>query len=202
LQTFLFTIDRISTWVGKSFAWFIVLLTCVASYEIFVRKLFRAPTEWAFDVNWMLYGSLFMMAGAYTLARNGHVRGDFVYRAWPPRWQAGTDLVCYILFFFPGMLAFVYSGYSEAAYSLSLNEKSMFSPWGPIIWPIKMVIPIVGVLMVVQGLAEVIRCLICLKRGSWPQRLHDAEELEKIILEEAERKRAAADAGHSGERAV
>jgi TRAP-type mannitol/chloroaromatic compound transport system permease small subunit len=150
----------------------------------------------------MLYGSLFMMAGAYALARNSHVRGDFIYRSWSPRRQAAMDLVLFILFFFPGMLAFVYSGYSEAAYSFSISEKSMFSPFGLIIWPVKMLIPITGVLMVMQGIAEVIRCLICLKTGSWPQRLHDAEELEKVILEEAERKRAAEEAGRAAQRAV
>jgi TRAP-type mannitol/chloroaromatic compound transport system permease small subunit len=191
VQGLLFTIDRISTWVGKTFAWCIVALTLVASYEIFVRKLFRAPTEWAFDASWMLYGTLFMMAGAYALARNAHVRGDFLYRAWRPRRQAAMDLVLYILFFFPGMIAFVYVGYSEAAYSLSIKEKSMFSPFGLIIWPVKMLIPIAGALMVLQGIAEVLRCIMCLRSGQWPPRLHDAEETEKLILEEAERKRRA-----------
>ena len=195
---FLFLIDRISTWVGKTFAWFIVILTLVASYEIFVRKLFRAPTTWAFDASWMLYGSMFMMAGAYALARNGHVRGDFLYRSWRPRIQATMDLVLYFLFFVPGMIAFVYSGFDEASYSLSINEKSMFSPFGLIIWPIKMLIPITGVLMLMQGLAEVIRCIMCLKTGEWPQRLHDAEELDKLILEEAERKRKAEEEAPAG----
>lgn len=200
MQKFLFTIDRISTWTGKSFAWLIIALMLVGSYEIFVRKLFRAPTTWAFDATWMLYGSLFMMAGAYALSRNAHVRGDFLYRAWPPRRQAGMDLVLYFLFFFPGMLAFVYSGYAEAAYSLQINEKSMFSPFGLIIWPIKMLIPITGVLMVMQGAAEVIRCIICLRTGEWPQRLHDAEELDKLILAEAERKRLAEQGALPGSR--
>jgi TRAP-type mannitol/chloroaromatic compound transport system permease small subunit len=139
----------------------------------------------------MLYGTLFMMAGAYALSRNAHVRGDFVYRAWPPRRQAGLDLVLYFLFYFPGMIAFVYAGYGFAELSRRMNEHSNASPNGPIIWPFKWLIVIVGVLMVVQGIVEVLRCLVCLRNGEWPKRLHDVEELDKIILEEAEKKKLA-----------
>ena len=134
----------------------------------------------------MLYGTLFMMAGAYTLSRNGHVRGDFLYRAWPPRTQARWTWCSIFLFFFPGMLAFVYAGYGFAKLSWLMNEHSSASPNGPIVWPFKWLIPIVGVLMVMQGIVEVIRCVMCIRTGEWPKRLHDVEELDKIMLEKAE----------------
>ncbi|MBL8586295.1 MAG: TRAP transporter small permease subunit [Bradyrhizobiaceae bacterium] len=191
MNRILLFVDGISTWVGKTFAWCILLLTFTTSYEVFARYMFGAPTDWAFDASYMLYGTLFMMAGAYTLSRNGHVRGDFLYRAWRPRTQATSDLILYVLFFFPGMLAFIYSGYSFAKLSYMMNEHSAASPDGPIVWPFKWLIPIVGCLMVLQGLVEVIRCIICIRTGEWPKRLHDVEETEKIMLEEAEKARLA-----------
>jgi TRAP-type mannitol/chloroaromatic compound transport system permease small subunit len=151
-----------------------------------MRYLFLAPTEWAFDASYMLYGTLFMLAGAYTLSRNGHVRGDFIYRAWPPRRQAKWDLVLYFLFFFPGMLAFIYAGYGYAKLSWMMKEHSSASPFGPPVYHFKSLIPIVGVLMVMQGIVEVIRCIQCIQTGEWPKRLHDVEELEKVMLEKAE----------------
>ena len=191
MNRILLFVDGISTWVGKTFAWCILLLTFTTSYEVFARYMFGAPTDWAFDASYMLYGTLFMMAGAYTLSRNGHVRGDFLYRAWRPRVQATSDLILYVLFFFPGMLAFIYSGYSFAKLSYMMNEHSAASPDGPIVWPFKWLIPIVGCLMVLQGIVEVIRCIICIRTGEWPKRLHDVEETEKIMLEEAEKARLA-----------
>lgn len=191
MNRILLFIDGISTWVGKTFAWCILVLTFTTSYEVFARYMFGAPTDWAFDASYMLYGTLFMMAGAYTLSRNGHVRGDFLYRAWRPRTQATSDLILYVLFFFPGMLAFIYSGYSFAKLSYMMNEHSAASPDGPIVWPFKWLIPIVGCLMVLQGIVEVIRCIICIRTGEWPKRLHDVEETEKIMLEEAEKARLA-----------
>jgi TRAP-type mannitol/chloroaromatic compound transport system permease small subunit len=158
---------------------------------VFARYMFGAPTDWAFDASYILYGTLFMMGGAYALSRNGHVRGDFLYRAWHPRRQAAMDLILYLLFFFPGMLAFVYSGYNFAELSRRMNEHSSASPNGPIVWPFKWLIPIVGCLMVLQGVVEVMRCIRCLKTGEWPARLHDVEELEKVILTDAEQKKAA-----------
>jgi TRAP-type mannitol/chloroaromatic compound transport system permease small subunit len=186
MDRLLFLVDEISTWVGKIFAWCIVILTFTTSYDVFMRYLFRAPTEWAFDVSYMLYGTLFMMAGAYALSRNGHVRGDFIYRSWSPRRQAKWDLVLYFLFFFPGMLAFIYAGYGYARLSWLTNEHSSASPFGPPVYHFKALIPIVGVLMVMQGVVEVIRCVQCIRTGEWPKRLHDVEELEKVILEKAE----------------
>ena len=191
MNRILLFVDGISTWVGKTFAWCILLLTFTTSYEVFARYMFGAPTDWAFDASYMLYGTLFMMAGAYTLSRNGHVRGDFLYRAWRPRVQATSYLILYVLFFFPGMLAFIYSGYSFAKLSYMMNEHSAASPDGPIVWPFKWLIPIVGCLMVLQGLVEVLRCIICIRTGAWPERLHDVEETEKIMLEEAEKARLA-----------
>ena len=184
----LFLVDGISAWVGRTFAWCILLLTAAMSYEVFARYVFRAPTEWAFDASYMLYGTLFMMAGPYTLARNGHVRGDFLYRNWRPRTQATSDLILYMLFFFPGMLAFVYAGYDFAKMSWLMNEHSAASPNGPPVYYFKTLIPITWVLMLLQGLAETARCIICIRTGQWPARLHDVEELENVILEEVKEK--------------
>jgi TRAP-type mannitol/chloroaromatic compound transport system permease small subunit len=184
MQRLLILVDQISTWVGKTFAWCIVILTFATCYEVLSRRFFHHPTTWAFDASYILYGTLFMMAGAYTLCRNGHVRGDFLYRSWSPRVQAGMDLLLFLLFFFPGMLAFVYAGWDFALRSWLENEHSAYSPEGPPIYPFKMLIPVTGVLMLLQGVAEVIRCIVCLKTGAWPQRLHDVEELEKVILEQ------------------
>ncbi len=187
MDRLLFLVDEISTWVGKIFGWCILILTFTTSYEVFARYMFGAPTDWAFDASYMLYGTLFMMAGAYALSRNGHVRGDFLYRAWSPRTQARWDLVLYLLFFFPGMLAFIYAGFGFAKLSWLMNEHSSASPNGPPVYHFKALIPIVGVLMVMQGVVEVIRCIMCIRTGEWPKRLHDVEELEKIMLEDAEK---------------
>jgi TRAP-type mannitol/chloroaromatic compound transport system permease small subunit len=184
LQRLLLPVDRVSTIVGQFFAWSVLLLTLAVSYEVFSRYVLGAPTDWAFDASYILYGILFIMAGAYALARNAHVRGDFLYRAWSPRRQAGMDLVLYLLFFFPGIIAFIYSGYGFAAQSWFSHEHSAYSPAGPPIYHYKTIIPVTGILLLLQGIVEVVRCLICLKTGGWPQRLHDVEELEKLILEQ------------------
>lgn len=184
----LFVIDQISTQVGHLFSWSIILLTAAMTYEVIVRYVFNAPTTWAFDASYMLYGLLFMTAGAYTLARNGHVRGDFIYRAWPPRRQAGMDLALYILFFFPGILAFIYAGFGFARMSWIMNEHSSASPSGPPVYHFKTLIPITGALMLIQGLAETLRCVMCLRSGEWPRRMHDVEELENVLMEEVKEK--------------
>jgi TRAP-type mannitol/chloroaromatic compound transport system permease small subunit len=186
MHKYLLAIDSLSTWVGKTFAWSIVLLTFAVSYEVFVRYAFNAPTTWAFDASYILYGTLFMMGGAYTLSRNGHVRGDFIYRMWPIRRQAAVDLVLYCMFYVPAMAAFVYSGWDFFWLSFRMNEHSAFSPEGPIIWPFKFLIPLVGVLMLLQGFAEIMRCIETIQTGKVPSKLHDVEELEKQILAEAE----------------
>ncbi|WP_198377023.1 TRAP transporter small permease subunit [Neoroseomonas rubea] len=182
LQSALLGIDRLSTFVGKTFAWSILVLTFAVVYEIVMRYAFRAPTSWAYDVSYMLYGTLFMMAGAYALSRNGHVRGDFLYRNFKPTTQAKFDLVLYVAFFFPAIFAFMISGWSFAHISFLQNERSMFSPTGPVIWPFKFLIPVVGVLLLLQGVVEVVRCIRCIRTGAWPDRLSDVEELEQKIL--------------------
>jgi TRAP-type mannitol/chloroaromatic compound transport system permease small subunit len=192
VQRILLGIDRLSTWVGQTFAWAILALTFVVVYEVVVRYAFRAPTTWGYDVAYMLYGTLFMMAGAYALSRNGHVRGDFLYRNFPPQRQAALDLVLYILFFFPAIFAFMISGWHFFTASWFQNERSAFSPTGPVIWPFKFLIPLVGFLLLLQGLVEVVRCMRCIREGGWPPRLSDVEELEQQILHEAETKGAEA----------
>ena len=182
----LYLVDSLSTAFGKTYGWAILILTFTTGYEVFSRYMFGAPTDWAFDASYMLYGTLFMLGGAYALSRNSHVRGDFLYRAWSVRRQAGMDLVLYILFFFPGMLAFIYSGYGFAELSRRMNEHSSASPNGPIVWPFKWLISIVGCLMVIQGIVEVRRCIMALRTGEWPARLHDVEELDKVMLAKAE----------------
>jgi TRAP-type mannitol/chloroaromatic compound transport system permease small subunit len=208
LQSLLLGIDRLSAFVGKTFAWSILVLTFAVVYEIVMRYAFRAPTSWAYDVSYMLYGTLFMMAGAYALSRNGHVRGDFLYRNFRPTTQAKFDLTLYVLFFFPAIFAFMISGWSFAHISFLQNERSMFSPTGPVIWPFKFLIPIVGVLLLLQGVVEVVRCIRCIRTGEWPSRLSDVEELEQKILAAAAEKdpeqlaREIAATGHiPGERA-
>ncbi len=190
MNGFISTVDQLNTWIGKAFAWCIVFLTFAVCYEVVSRYAFGAPTWWAFDVSWMLYGALFMMAGAYTLARNGHVRGDFLYRQWPETTQAKIDLTLYVLFFFPGIISLMYAGWKFAHFSWLINEKSPFSPDGIIIWPVKMLIPVTGFFMTLQGIAECLRCVVCLRTGKWPQRINDVEEMEKLILEQAEAAKA------------
>jgi TRAP-type mannitol/chloroaromatic compound transport system permease small subunit len=176
-------IDLVNTWVGRIAGWLILVLTFGVSYEVFVRYVLGAPTTWAYDVSYMTYGALFLLAGPYTLSRNGHVRGDMLYRTWKPRNQARLDLVLYILFFFPGVLALIYSGYNFAYLSVLFKEVSIFSPAGAPVFPLKALIPITGVLLFLQGFVESIRCIQCMQTGAWPQRLHDVEETESAIIQ-------------------
>jgi len=182
VQRFLLTADHISTWTGKATAWLILVLMSAVCIEVFKRYILNAPTAWIFDLDNMLYGTLFMMCGAYTLAQDAHVRGDFLYGSFKPRTQATLDLVLYILFFLPGVIALIYAGIDYAA---------------PV-YPFKTVIPIAGVLVLIQGLAEIVRCIVCLQTGQWPDRLKDAEEIDVIeqqlagstLVDEETRKRA------------
>lgn len=184
MQKALLFIDRMSTWLGHTFAWLIVALTLLISWEVFSRYVLNAPHAWAFDVQMMLYGTLFMMAGAYTLAKNGHVRGDVLYGFFPPRLQATIDLVLYVLFFVPGVIALTYAGYSFAAESFAINEHSSISADGPPIYPFKAVIPIAGGMLLLQGIVEIVRCVICLRQGEWPSREQDVEEVDVDKLKE------------------
>jgi len=184
MNRFLLWIDTLSMWVGKAFAWLILVLTLGVSYEVFVRYVLGAPTNWAFDFSYINFGALFLMAGAYTLSRGGHVRADVLYRFWKPRTQAKMDLALYILFFLPAVLAFIYAGWNYAAMSIRFKEVSIFSPAGVPVFPLKTLVPVTGVLLLLQGIAEIIRCVICIRNGAWPQRLQDVEETESIIMQE------------------
>ena len=191
IRPVVYAIDQLSKTIGHAFAWCALILVVGTCYEVFIRYVMNDPTSWAFDLSYLMYGALFFMAGAYTLSRGGHVRADMFYRLWPERAQATVELVLYLLFFFPGILALCIAGWSYGTESLRIQEVSVNSPAGVPIWPLKMMIPIGGMLMALQGIADVLRCVLCLKEGKWPTRLHDVQELENQILEEAARKQAA-----------
>ena len=191
IQRFIYTVDQLNKTVGHAFAWCIIILTFGTCYDVFVRYVLNAPTSWAFDMSYMLYGAVFYMAGAYTLSRGGHVRADMFYRLWSQRTQAVVELTLYVLFFFPGIVALVIAGSGYGFESMRLREVSVNSPAGVPIWPLKMMISVGAGLMALQGFAEVLRCVLCLREGRWVGRLHDVEELEKQILAEAARKQAA-----------
>lgn len=178
IRSVIHTIDLLSKSVGHAFAWCIVILTLGVSYEVFVRYALRDPTSWAFDFSYILYGALFLMSGAYTLSRGGHVRADIFYRRWKPRNQARLEIFLYMIFFFPGVLALVIAGWGYGHEAYAIKEVSVNSPAGVPIWPLKMLIPAAGVLLTLQGIAEVLRCVLCLQEGQWPARMHDVEELE------------------------
>jgi TRAP-type mannitol/chloroaromatic compound transport system permease small subunit len=180
VQRLLYFIDGISTWVGKAAAWLILVLTAVVCIEVFKRYILNAPTAWIFDLDNMLYGTLFMMCGAYTLAQDAHVRGDFLYSSMKPRTQATLDLVLYIVFFIPGIAALIYAGYDYAGDAWRIREHSNVTADGPPVYQFKSVIPIAGTLVMLQGLAEIVRCVVCLKTGEWPSRLKDVEEIDVI----------------------
>ena len=186
MHTFLHFVDRLTMWTGKAFSWCIVILTLGVSYEVFASKLFRAPTGWAYDFSYIMYGALFMMAGAYTLSRDGHVRCDVIYRLFRARVQAALDLTLFVIFFFPGVLALIYTGVHFARQSWSYKEVSSYSPADIPIYPSKILIPIAGTLLLLQGISEVVRCVRCLRSGEWPARLRDVEETESVILHERE----------------
>ena len=183
-ERFLRTIDRVSTRIGQGFSWLIVVLTLLVSWEVFSRYALNNPHAWAFDAMIILYGTLFMMAGAYTLAKNGHVRGDVIYGFFRPRTQATIDLTLYILFFLPGVIALVWAGYYYAAESWAIRERSSVMYEGPPIYPFKTIIPVAGGFLLMQGIVEIIRCIICIGRGEWPSREEDVEEVDVEELKE------------------
>ena len=184
MQKLLLFIDRVSTWVGHAFSWLIVGLTLLITWEVFSRYALDEPHAWAFDAMLMLYGTLFMMAGAYTLSVNGHVRGDVLYGFFTPRSQATIDLILYLVFFLPGVIALVWAGYYYAADSWRINEHSNITAEGPPVYPFKTVIPIAGAMILVQGIVEIIRCVICIRQGEWPSRQRDVEEVDVDKLKE------------------
>src|SRR5215216_2281932 len=180
VQAFLHTVDGVSTWVGKAASWLIIGLTTLVCVEVFKRYILNAPTAWIFDADNMLYGTLFMLCGAYTLAQNAHVRGDFLYSSMRPRMQASLDLVLYVVFFLPGIAALLYAGWEYAGDSWRIGEHSNVTADGPPVYHFKTVIPVAGALVLLQGLAEVVRCIVCLKTGAWPSRLKDVSEIDVV----------------------
>jgi TRAP-type mannitol/chloroaromatic compound transport system permease small subunit len=180
VERFLHAIDGVSTWIGKAAAWLIIGLMTLVCAEVFKRYMLNMPTAWIFDASNMLYGSLFMLCGAYTLAQNAHVRGDFLYSSMRPRTQAALDIILYIVFFLPGIAALVYAGYDYAALSWRIAEHSNVTADGPPVYHFKSVIPIAGALVMLQGFAEIVRCVVCLKTGEWPSRLKDVAEIDVV----------------------
>jgi TRAP-type mannitol/chloroaromatic compound transport system permease small subunit len=176
----LHAIDGISTWCGKAAAWLIIILMGVVCAEVIKRYLLNSPTAWIFDLENMLYGTLFMLCGAYALAQNAHVRGDFLYSSMRPRLQATLDLLLYIVFFIPGIAALIYAGYTFAAESWAIGEHSTVTANGPPVYHFKAMIPVAGALVMLQGFAEIVRSVICLKTGEWPSRLKDVAEIDVV----------------------
>jgi TRAP-type mannitol/chloroaromatic compound transport system permease small subunit len=179
--------DSISAWFGKAFAWCILIMTFGVGYEVFVRYVLRDPTSWAFDLSYMMYGALFMMGGAYALSRDSHVRGDFLYRLWQPRTQARVEFVLYFLFFFPGVTALILAGSKYAARSWRYHDVSVMSPANVPIFQFKTIIVAAGILLFIQGIAQVFRCVVCMRTGTWPEHPEDVEELETVLLMEHDR---------------
>jgi len=186
MERFILFVDTVSAWFGKAFAWLILVMTFGVSYEVFVRYVLRDPTPWAFDVSYMMYGTLFMMAGAYTLSRDGHVRGDFLYRLWKPQTQAKVELTLYVLFFFPAVLALMLAGWKYAGRSWRYLEVSVMSPANVPVFQFKTVIVAAGLLLFIQGIAQVCRCILCIRTGVWPRHLADVEEMEQALLRDKE----------------
>jgi TRAP-type mannitol/chloroaromatic compound transport system permease small subunit len=174
-------IDIFSKRIGQAFAWCVLVLTASTCFEVFMRYVLNNPTAWAFDMSYMMYGALFMMAGAYTLSRGAHVRGDFIYRKWAPRTQARVDIVLYVIFYFPGVLAMVFTGAAYGFEAMRIQEASVNSPAGVPVWPLKMLIFVGGLTLLAAGVAEVLRCFVCLRDGRWPPRAGDVEELEVVL---------------------
>ncbi len=177
MQQLLLAVDRLSTWLGQLCAWSIVILTLMITWEVFSRYVLNSPHDWALNAQIMLYGTLFMMAGAYTLSKAGHVRGDVLYGFFQPRTQATIDLVLYVLFFLPGIVALTYAGWTYANESLAIREKT-FSATPLPLYPFKFVIPFAGALLLLQGIVEIIRCITCIRGGDWPSREEDVEEVD------------------------
>jgi len=178
MQKILLTIDRISTFVGKTVSWLIVSLTFLITYEVFARYALDEPHAWAFDIMIQMYGTLFMMSGAYTLSKNSHVRGDVLYGFFPPRVQATLDLILFILFFLPGVTALCWAGYTYAGDSWRILERSSITAEGPPLYWFKSIIPLAGAFILLQGLVEIVRCVQCIQAGKWPSRIQDVEEVD------------------------
>jgi TRAP-type mannitol/chloroaromatic compound transport system permease small subunit len=178
VQKIFLMVDRVSTWIGHFFSWLVVALTLMIGYEVFSRYVMNNPHPWVFDAMIMMYGTMFMMAGAYTLSKNGHVRGDILYGFLKPRTQAIFDLILYVVFFIPGVIALAYAGYGFAADSWRILEHSSITANGPPLYPFKTIIPLAGLILLFQGLVEIFRCVVCIQQGEWPSREQDVEEVD------------------------
>ena len=178
MQKIFLMVDRVSTWIGQFFSWLVAALTLMIGYEVFSRYVMNNPHPWVFDAMLMMYGTMFMMAGAYTLSKNGHVRGDILYGFLKPRTQAIFDLILYIVFFIPGVIALAYAGYGFAADSWRIMEHSSITANGPPLYPFKTIIPLAGVILLFQGVVEIFRCVVCIQQGEWPSREQDVEEVD------------------------
>lgn len=184
MEAFIRVVDVFSKSVGHVFGWCVLILTASTCYEVFVRYVLNSPTVWAFDMSYMLYGALFMMSGAYALSRGSHVRGDFIYRTWKPRTQAKVDLILYFIFFFPAIFAMVFTGAKYSFEATRILESSVNSPAGVPVWPLKLIIFVGGLTLLIAGIAEVFRCIICIKTNKWPPRSGDVEELELVLQQQ------------------
>jgi TRAP-type mannitol/chloroaromatic compound transport system permease small subunit len=178
VQKIFLMVDRLSTWIGQFFSWLVAVLTLMIGYEVFSRYVMNNPHPWVFDAMIMMYGTMFMMAGAYTLSKNGHVRGDILYGFLKPRTQAIFDLILYVVFFIPGVIALAYAGYGFAADSWRILEHSSITANGPPLYPFKTIIPLAGVILLFQGVVEIFRCVVCIQQGEWPSREQDVEEVD------------------------
>jgi len=184
MESFIRVVDSLNKSIGHAFSWCVLVLAGSTCFEVFMRYVLSAPTVWAFDISYMMYGALFMMSGAYALSRGSHVRGDFAYRSWKPTTQARVDLVLYIFFFFPGIFAMVYTGSQYSFQSASILESSVNSPAGIPVWPLKLMIPLTGLTLAIGGIAEIMRCILCIRTGDWMPREGDVEELELVLQQQ------------------
>lgn len=184
MEAFIRVVDVFSKSVGHVFGWCVLILTASTCYEVLMRYVFNSPTVWAFDMSYMLYGALFMMSGAYALSRGSHVRGDFIYRTWKPRTQAKVDLILYFIFFFPAIFAMVFTGAKYSFEATRILESSVNSPAGVPVWPLKLIIFVGGLTLLIAGIAEVFRCIICIRTNKWPPRSGDVEELELVLQQQ------------------
>ena len=177
--------DELSAQFGKVFAWLIVLMAFGTGYSVLARYGFNRPPAWALDVSFIAYGTLFMMGGAYTLSRGGHVRGDFIYRLWKPATQAKVDLFLYLTFFFPGVTALVLSGWKYSAKSWGYAEVSINSPAGIPIYQFKTVMVAAGLLLFIQGIGQICRCLYCIRHNEWIAAHEYVFETEELLMQQA-----------------
>ena len=187
MRSFIKFADTLSTSMGKAFSWCIVILMGGTCYEVTMAYVFNNPTLWNFDFSLQMYAAIFMMAGAYTLSTEAHVRGDVIYRLFPTRVQAWIDLILYFLFFFPGVIALAVYGYEYAALAWKIKETSWNSPAQIQIYMAKSLIPLSWALLTIQGISEVFRSIICIQTGHWPARMVSAEETEKILMRKSQK---------------